>query len=211
MRLRKVKDVEEKIKDYEGLIIFDLENNKGKWHKLFSNNNPIHIEIGMGKGKFIMQLAKENPNINYIGCELSNSIIYKAAKKIKEENLNNLLLVNCDALKLASIFEKGEIEKIYLNFSDPWPKSRHEKRRLTSKDFINVYKQILNRGSIIEFKTDNRSLFEYSVISMNTENLKFIDISLDLHHSNYEHIVTTEYEDRFNNLGNVIYYIKVEV
>lgn len=209
MRLRKVKNVEEKIKEYEGFIIFEPESKKGSWHKLFGNNNPIHMEIGMGKGKFIMEMAQKNPNINYIGCELSESIIYKAAKKMV--GIPNLLLINYDALKLDSVFEKCEISKIYLNFSDPWPKSRHEKRRLTSDAFLNVYEKILKDNSEIEFKTDNRGLFEYSVISLNKKGYEFLDISFDLHNSQKEDIVTTEYEDRFSQMGNVIYYIKVKV
>lgn len=209
MRLRKVKNVEEKIKDYDGLIIFNPESNKGSWQKLFHNNNPIHMEIGMGKGKFIMQMAKTNPNINYIGCELSESIIYKAAKQM--EGIDNLLLINYDASKLADVFEKTEIQKIYLNFSDPWPKSRHEKRRLTSSTFLKVYESILPENAEIEFKTDNRGLFEYSLISFNKACYEFEEVSLDLHNSEKENIITTEYEDKFSSKGNVIYYIKVKV
>lgn len=209
MRLRKVKNVEEKIKDYEGLIIFNPESKKGSWQELFHNNNPIHMEIGMGKGKFIMQMAQNNPNINYIGCELSESIIYKAAKQM--EGIDNLLLINYDASKLAEVFEKTEIQKIYLNFSDPWPKSRHEKRRLTSSTFLKVYESILPENAEIEFKTDNRGLFEYSLISFNNAHYEFEEVSLDLHNSEKENIITTEYEDKFSSKGNVIYYIKVKV
>lgn len=209
MRLRKVKNVEEKIKDYEGLIIFNPEEQKGLWHKLFRNNNPIHMEIGMGKGKFIMQMAQENPHINYIGCELSESIVYKAAKQM--QGIDNLLIINYDASKLSDVFSKGEVQKIYLNFSDPWPKSRHEKRRLTSSTFLKVYEEILPEKAEIEFKTDNRGLFEYSLISFNKANYDFEEVSLDLHNSGKENIITTEYEDKFSSIGNVIYYIKVKV
>lgn len=208
MRLRKVKNVEEKIKDYEGIIILEPEKNKGKWNELFGNNNPIHLEIGMGKGKFIREKAKREPNVNFIGCELVESIIYKAAKAV--DNLPNLLMINYDAIKLGEVFEKGEIAKIYLNFSDPWPKSRHEKRRLTSDKFLEVYKEIKANDGVIEFKTDNRGLFEYSVISLNNNGYEFLDISFDLHNSGREDIVTTEYEDRFSAKGNVIYFIKVK-
>ncbi len=211
MRLRKVKNVEEKIKKYSHIIIENPEEYKGKWHELFNNNNPIHLEIGMGKGKFIKTYAQTNPNINYIGCELSNSIIYKAGKQVDELKLDNLKMINIDALKLGDVFEDGEIDKIYLNFSDPWPKSRHEKRRLTSASFINVYKKIIKKDGEIEFKTDNRKLFEYSVISFHKENLEFLDLSLDLHNSGYENIITTEYEDKFTSLGNVIYFIKLKI
>lgn len=209
MRLRKVKDVDDKIKEYDGLIIFEPEKQKGSWHKLFKNDNPIQMEIGMGKGKFIREMALRNPDINFVGCELSKSILYKACKKLTD--IPNLLLINYDASKLEDVFSKGEIDKIYLNFSDPWPKSRHEKRRLTSDEFLKVYENILKDNSEIEFKTDNRGLFEYSVISLNKQGYDFLEISFDLHNSNKEDIVTTEYEDRFSNQGNVIYYIKVKV
>ena len=135
MHLRKVKDVEEKIKEYSDVVVFNPESNKGKWHDLFKNNNPIYLEIGMGKGKFIREHARRNPDINYIGCELSTSMCYKSAKEV--DNLNNLKILNYDAFKLEDVFESGEIDKIYLTFSDPWPKARHEKRRLTTDNVLN--------------------------------------------------------------------------
>lgn len=208
MRLRKVKNVEEKIKEFDGLIISEPEKHKGNWNKLFGNDNPIHLEIGMGKGKFIIEKAKREPNVNFIGCELVQSIIYKAAKSVKD--VPNLLMINYDALKLGEVFDKGEIGKIYLNFSDPWPKSRHEKRRLTSDSFLNVYREIKASDGVIEFKTDNRGLFEYSVMSLNNNGFEFLDVSFDLHNDGRENIVTTEYEDRFSARGNVIYFIKVK-
>lgn len=211
MRLRKVKNIEEKIKKYDDIIIFDALNYKGKWHTLFNNNNPIYLEIGMGKGKFILEHARRNPNINYIGCEVSDSVIYKAAEKYEkakeEENINNLLMINKDASLLNEIFENEEIEIIYLNFSDPWPKSRHAKRRLTSPSFLKVYKELLGQNGIIEMKTDNRHLFEYSLEMFNEEGFSFLDLSLDLHEDK-EDIITTEYEDRFTKLNQPIYYVK---
>ena len=119
-------------------------------------------------------------------------------------------MINYDALKLGGVFDKGEIAKIYLNFSDPWPKSRHEKRRLTSDSFLNVYREIKASDGVIEFKTDNRGLFEYSVMSLNNNGFEFLDISFDLHNDGRENIVTTEYEDKFSARGNVIYFIKVK-
>lgn len=211
MRLRKVKNIEEKIKKYDNIIIFDCENYKGKWHTLFNNNNPIYLEIGMGKGKFILEHARRNPNINYIGCEVSDSVIYKAAEKYdkvkEEEKINNLLMINKDASLLNEIFDFQEIEKIYLNFSDPWPKSRHAKRRLTSPSFLKVYKGLLGKSGCIEMKTDNRHLFEYSLKMFNEEGFSFLDLSLDLHEDR-EDIITTEYEDRFTKLNQPIYYIE---
>lgn len=211
MRLRHVKNIEEKIKEYSDIIIEDANRYLGKWHKFFNNNNPIYLEIGTGKGKFIIENAKRNPNINYIGCEINSSIIYKAAKSL-DEKLDNLLFINYDALLLNEVFDKNEIDKIYLNFSDPWPKNRHEKRRLTSTTFIDVYKNILNGDKVIEFKTDNRSLFEYSIMKFNELHLSINELSLDLHNDErFEDIITTEYEDKFLKENKVIYYMKVSL
>lgn len=210
MRLRRIKNIEEKILQYDNIIMLDPIQYKGKWNKLFKNDNPIYLEIGTGKGKFIMNNAIKNPNINYIGCEISDSVIYKAAKKINDQNINNLFLINIDAFKLGDVFEKNEIKQIFLNFSDPWPKSRHEKRRLTSEAFLNVYKEILVDDGFVEFKTDNRKLFEYSIMKFNELKYDILELSLDLH-SDYEDIITTEYEDKFTGLGQVIYFVKVRV
>lgn len=207
MRLRKIKNITEKIKKYEGTIAFNAKDNKGMWKKSFGNNNPVYLEIGTGKGNFIIENAKRNPEINYIGCEISDSVIYKAAKKA--EGISNLTLINEDAFSLTDIFEDNEIEKIFLNFSDPWPKSRHEKRRLTSPGFLNIYKRILIEKGIIEFKSDNQHLFEYSLIKFNEQKWDFLDLNLNLHKENDEDIITTEYEDKFKALGQPIYYIKV--
>lgn len=210
MRVRRIKNVEEKILKYDNIIMLDPASLKGKWRELFKNDNPIYLEIGMGKGQFIMNNALNNPDINYIGCELVNSVIYKAAKKISEKEIPNLYLINYDAFKLDEVFEKDEIEKIFLNFSDPWPKSRHEKRRLTSGEFLNVYKKFLVKDGLIEFKTDNRKLFEYSIMKFNELRYDILELSLDLH-SDKENIINTEYEDKFVALGQVIYFVKVRV
>ena len=214
MRLRKIKNIEEKIKNYSDIIVFDAVSKKGKWNSQFKNDNPIYLEIGMGKGKFLLEHARLNPNINYIGCELSDSVIYKAAEKAEkakqEENITNLLMINNDACMLNDIFSSGEVSKVYLNFSDPWPKSRHAKRRLTADTFLNVYKNLLGVDGIIEMKTDNRKLFEFSLTKFNEFGWIFEELSLDLH-SDKEDIITTEYEDRFVNLGQPIYYVKVRL
>lgn len=208
MRLRRIKNIEEKIKKYEGLIVFDCENNKGKWKKSFGNDNQIYLEIGMGKGKFILKHAMTNPDINYIGCEISDSVIYKAAEKA--EGVSNLLMINKDASLLNDIFEEKEISKIFLNFSDPWPKSRHAKRRLTSESFLSIYKKLLGVDGVVEMKTDNRKLFEYSLTKFNEAGWVFEELSLDLHQDK-EDIITTEYEDKFVGLGQVIYFVKVRI
>ena len=214
MRLRKIKNIEEKIKNHSDIIVFDAVSKKGKWNSQFKNENPIYLEIGMGKGKFLLEHARLNPNINYIGCELSDSVIYKAAEKAEkakqEENITNLLMINNDACMLNDIFSSGEVSKVYLNFSDPWPKSRHAKRRLTADTFLNVYKNLLGVDGIIEMKTDNRKLFEFSLMKFNEFGWIFEELSLDLH-SDKEDIITTEYEDRFVNLGQQIYYVKVRI
>ena len=207
MHLRKVKDVEEKIKEYSNIVVFEPEKNKGKWHEYFGNTNPIYLEIGMGKGKFIRENAIKNPGINYIGCELSTSMCYKSAKEA--DGINNLKIINYDAFKLEDVFSSGEVKQIFLTFSDPWPKARHEKRRLTTDNVLNTYKRILSKDGVIEFKTDNRLLFEYSVIQFTNNNFEILDLSLDLH-SSYDDVITTEYEEKFMEKGQVIYYIKVK-
>ena len=208
MRLRRIKGIEEKIKEYGDVIVFDPTSLKGKWKERFNNTNPIYLEIGMGKGNFICKSAKLNPDINYIGCEISDSVAYLASKKIR--GTNNILVINSDAMKLDEIFSEGEISKIYLNFSDPWPKKKHEKRRLTSKMFLDKYKELLGKGREIELKSDNRHFFEYSVMMFNKEGFEIEELSLDLH-SDYSDVVTTEYEEKFTSLNQPIYYVKVRI
>lgn len=208
MRRRNVKNAKQRVESHPELVILNPKEYKGKWKSLFNNDNPIYLEIGMGKGKFLLEHAKTNPNINYIGLEKFDSVIVQAVEKIYPCNLNNILLLNVDAEELLDIFEENEINKIFLNFSDPWPKNRHEKRRLSHANFLNRYEVILNGD--IEMKTDNRELFEFSLISYNENKWHFDELSLDLHHrSEDEYIITTEYEDRFTQKGNVIYFVKV--
>lgn len=211
MRLRKVKNVEEKILNFPGIIVYNAKDYNNKWNEYFQNDNPIYIEIGMGKGKFINEMARRNPDINFIGCEIEQSVLLKAAEKLKEENINNLRLINLDAKDIKEYFGKNEIDKLFLNFSDPWPKSRHEKRRLTFDTFLNSYLYILKEDGIIEMKSDNKKLFEYSLKKFNEFNFKFLEVNLDLHLENDEEIITTEYEDKFKSLGKPIYFIKLQV
>ena len=209
MRRRNVKNAKQRVESHPELVILNPKDYKGKWNILFKNDNPIYLEIGMGKGKFLLEHAKTNPNINYIGLEKFDSVIVQAVEKIYPCNLNNILLLNVDAEELLDIFDENEISKIFLNFSDPWPKNRHEKRRLSHANFLNRYQKIL-KGDI-EMKTDNRELFEFSLMSFNENKWKFEDLSLDLHHRNEdEKIITTEYEDRFTSKGNVIYFVKIK-
>ncbi len=206
MRLRNIKGSKEFIAS-NPFVIQQPTEEKGEWKNLFKNDNPIHIEVGMGKGQFIHQLASDNPNINYIGIEKFSSVLYRALEKRAETNLDNLFFLRLDAEILCEVFEKEEISRIYLNFSDPWPKDRHSKRRLTSPTFLGCYDQFLAPDGELIFKTDNRDLFDFSVISVKeTKPWKIKDVTYDLHHSEYlEGNIMTEYENRFVSLGNPIH------
>lgn len=205
MRLKNIKGASEKI--LKGKYFIKEPNTyKGKWNTLFKNNNPIYIEIGMGKGNFIIKNAIENPNINYIGIEMYDSVILRAVEKSNELELNNLYLIRMDARLINDIFDK-EIDLIYLNFSDPWPKDRHAKRRLTSPIFLSRYDNIFKKNKRIIMKTDNRGLFDYSVESLKEYGYNIKDISYDLH-KDKENIITTEYEDKFTNMGIKINYVE---
>jgi len=208
MRQRNVKNKKEIINNSKYIILNPSEY-KNSWQSVFGNTNPIYIEIGMGKGDFILQNAIRYPNINFIGIEKYDSIIALAIKKIEKNELSNLRLVRMDALNILDVFSK-EISKIYLNFSDPWPKDRHVKRRLTSDVFLSRYDKIFIDEPIIEFKTDNRGLFEYSLISFNNNGYVITEISLDLHHSNKDDNIMTEYERKFSMENHCIYYVKVQ-
>lgn len=203
MRLKNIKGASERI--LEGKYFINNPNEyKGKWHKLFNNNNPIYIEIGMGKGNFIIKNAIENPNINYIGIEMYDSVILRTVEKTNELELNNLYLIRMDARLIEEVFDK-EIDLIYLNFSDPWPKERHAKRRLTSPRFLARYDNIFRGDNHIIMKTDNLDLFNYSVDSLKEYGYTINEISNDLHKEK-DNIITTEYEDKFTSKGMKINY-----
>ncbi len=202
MRLRNVKGASDKIEN-SSYIVKDYKDYKGKYKKLFNNNNPIHIEIGMGKGDFIINMAKTYPNINFIGIEKFDSVIVRALEKIDNE-IPNLKLIRMDAIEIEDVFYK-EIDVIYLNFSDPWPKNRHEDRRLTSKKFLSRYDNLFSNDKVIIMKTDNRNLFEYSLISFVDYGYKIDYISLNLANSNDLNNIETEYEKKFKKLGMTIY------
>lgn len=202
MRLKHIKDAD-KIINKSAYIIENPEEYKGKWNKLFNNENNIEIEIGTGKGKFIIEKAIQNPNINFIGIEKYDSPLVSAVKKLEELDINNLRLICYDALTIDSIFDR-EISKIYLNFSDPWPKKRHTKRRLTSDRFLEKYDLIFKDTKRIEMKTDNDDLFLYSCESLTNYGYKIIEKD-----TNHISDITTEYEDKFRNIGKNINYINV--
>ena len=188
-----------------GLSINEPQQLKGKWNEEFGNNNPIRIEIGMGKGKFITQLAIENPNVNYVGIEKYSSVLIRAIEKCEELDVPNLRFIRMEAEYICDVFEHGEVDRIYLNFSDPWKKNKQAKRRLTHKRFLDRYKAVLKQGDYIWFKTDNKALFDFSLNSFAEENFKLENISLDLHNSKFEGNVMTEYEQRFSEQGMPIY------
>lgn len=199
MRLRNIKGAD-KIIEISKYVILNPEENKGKWQSIFGNDNPINIEIGMGKGDFIIGMAKSNPNINFIGIEMYDSVIVKAVEKLENENIPNLKLLRMDATLIENVFDK-EINLIYLNFSDPWPKKRNAKRRLTHERFLKRYDNIFKNHKVIYMKTDNTSLFEFSLESLSEYGYKLKNISLDLHSSNYEGNIMTEYEKKFSSKG----------
>ena len=203
MRIRNLKNTEELVNNSSYLIKNPIDY-KGNWNKVFNNSNPIHLEIGMGKGNFIINMALKHPNINFIGVELHTNVIARACKKLEELNINNLKLINVNADSLDDIFDK-EIDLIYLNFSDPWPKKRNAKRRLTSELFLNIYDKLFKNEKIIKLKTDNKGLFESSIISLTNYGYLINDISLDLHNTDIDN-VETEYETKFKNMGiNILY------
>ena len=207
MRLKYVKGATEKIEKSPYLIL-NPSDFKGKYNELFNNNNPIYIEIGMGKGTFIYENALKYPYINFIGIEKYDSVMVRAIEKVENEEIKNLKFIRIDARKIEVIFNK-EIDRIYLNFSDPWPKSRHEKRRLSSSNFLEKYDNIFKKEKRIIMKTDNRKLFEFSVISFTNYGYKINDISLDLHNDDIKNNIETEYEKKFSSMGYPIYKIDV--
>lgn len=208
MRLRNIRGSREVIAA-SPYVIHEEETRSGTWRTIFGNDHPIHIEIGMGKGKFIMSLAKQNPRVNYVGIEKYSSVLLRALEKMDQEEppLSNLYFIRMDAEQIGKVFAKDEVGRIYLNFSDPWPKDRHAKRRLTSTEYLARYNQILARDGRIEFKTDNRPLFDFSVSSVKDAGWTLDAVTYDLHHDPklLAGNVMTEYEERFSALGNPIH------
>ena len=211
MRVRKRKGAEEHLANHPQYVILEPEAAKGKWRELFGNDNPIHIEVGSGKGAFITGMAQQNPDINYIGIDIQLSVLSYALDKVLTSGAENVKLLRVDGSSLTNYFEDGEVDMMYLNFSDPWPKSRHEKRRLTYKTFLDTYKQILPENGEIHFKTDNRGLFEYSLSSFSQYGMVLNKVWLDLHASDYEGNVMTEYERKFSEKGQVLYRVEAQL
>ncbi|MBP5472751.1 MAG: tRNA (guanosine(46)-N7)-methyltransferase TrmB [Lachnospiraceae bacterium] len=207
MRLKNVPGCRERIADSEYVIPEEeLVQTAGKWNERFEKPAPIRIEIGMGKGRFLHGLALQNPDINYIGIEKYSAVLLRAVQKMEEDPKPNLRFVRMDAETIADVFAPGEVDRIYLNFSDPWPKDRHAKRRLPSREFLARYDKILVDGGRIEFKTDNRILFDWAVEQLEDTKWKADLITYDLHADPalLEGNVMTEYEERFSSMGNPI-------
>ncbi len=203
MRLRHVKNAFEDLANDTKYFVLNPKDYHGKWAlEVFKNNNPIHIEIGCGKGQFMMGLAKHFPDINFIAIEKYDSVLVRCLEKVSQDDIPNLKLVLLDALMLKEVFDKGEVEEIYLNFSDPWPKTRHAKRRLTSYIYLDIYRNILASDGAIIQKTDNRSLFESSLESLSQNDWYLTNISLELHKTDLFNI-TTEYEDKWSPKGPI--------
>lgn len=191
------------------MMTMDPASFKGRWQERFAKSQPLQVEVGMGKGQFIIGMAKAHPEINFIGLEIESTVAAIALKNALPEQLPNLTLVRGDGAGLDTYFEDGSIDRLYLNFSDPWPKTRHEKRRLTYKTFLANYQQVVKPGGGLEFKTDNQGLFEYSLTSLNNFGMIFDGVWLNLHESpENEGNVETEYEQRFASLGQPIYKLK---
>ena len=206
MRLRNIPGAQEVVANSE-FCIQNPSELKGKWNKFLNNNNPIHIEVGMGKGRFIMDLAALNPDINYIGIERYTSVILRAVQKMDENPLPNVHFICIDAAELPEVFDADEVSRIYLNFSDPWPKDRHARRRLTSHEFLDRYDKFLSKDGRIEFKTDNQDLFTFSLEEIENSPIWHLDVlTRDLHNDPVlcEGNVMTEYEEKFSSLGNPI-------
>ena len=208
MRMRKKKNCDVRMERCSEYWIKNQDEYKGKWQSIFGNNNPIHLEIGCGKGDFVTGMASLYPDINFVAIEKVEDVLVMAMEKVASADLPNVKFISADAEKIEDIFEKGEISRIYLNFSDPWKKNKQAKRRLTHKNFLDRYKKVLNEGDYIWFKTDNKALYEFSLNSFAQENYKMRNITFDLHSSGFEGNVMTEYEKRFTELGMPIYRVE---
>ena len=206
MRLRNIPGANDVIAS-SPYVIQEPIDKKGNQKENFPKNQPIHIEIGMGKGKFIHELAKRNPEINYIGIERYSSVLLRAVQKMEENPLDNLKFIRMDAREIEEVFDKGEVDRIYLNFSDPWPKDRHAKRRLPSRQFLARFDQILKKDGVIEFKTDNKDLFTFAEEEVEPAGWEIVAITYDLHKDEKmcEGNIMTEYEEKFSSMGNPIY------
>ena len=212
MRLRNIPRAESVLRECKE-VVKNASEHKNHWKKVFGNAHPVHIEIGMGKGQFLLTLARRNPELNYIGIERYSSVLLRAVEKYEklsadmQKPLPNIRFICMDAREITEVFAPGEVGKIYLNFSDPWPKARHARRRLTSSDFLALYDQILTSDGTVEFKTDNRVLFDFSVEEVKASSLfELTGLTYDLHHDSSMNAgnIMTEYEEKFSSAGGAI-------
>lgn len=206
MRLRNITGSREMIAESR-FVVHEPQEYKGRWSELFGNDHPLRIEIGMGKGRFIMDLARMHPEINYVGIEKYSSVLLRGIQKMETDPLPNLYFIRMEAEEIADVFGREEVERIYLNFSDPWPKDRHAKRRLPSREFLKRYDEILVRDGVIEFKKDNEDLFRFALEEIAPAGWQLLQMTEDLHHDEkmLAGNVMTEYEEKFSALGNPIY------
>lgn len=210
MRVRNKPEALAKLAQYPQYVITNPADYKGKWQALFPSEQPLHIEVGSGKGRFINEMAKAHPDINYIGIEMNKNVLVNALDHLIESQVPNLKLLLVDGRDLVEYFADGEVNQLYLNFSDPWPKKRHEKRRLTYRTFLNTFERILQDKGEIHFKTDNQKLFEYSLCSFSQYGMTLKQVWLDLHHSDFEGNIMTEYEEKFSSQGQPIYRVEAQ-
>jgi len=205
MRRRRKPGAKEKLLSHHNIVFERPEELKGKWHQYFQNHKQIHVELGTGKGQFITDLARLNPEINYVGIEIKEEVLLKAVEKVKEKELKNIVFLWYDVNRIEEVFVPGEINRIYINFCDPWPKKRWAKRRLTHRTFLEKYCNLLQPEGDIYFKTDNEHLFEFSLNEFSLWDFRLKNITFDLHNSEFENNVTTEYEDKFSKMGIKIF------
>ncbi|WP_226583846.1 tRNA (guanosine(46)-N7)-methyltransferase TrmB [Halobacillus litoralis] len=206
MRLRNKPWADDFLKEQDDIVVQQPFEHKGQWGELFEEpKQPLHLEIGSGKGQFIAGMGRQHPEINFVGLEFVKSVIVGAVKKVIKADTKNVRMVNENAKDLRELFEDKEIDHIYLNFSDPWPKNKHEKRRLTFKTFLEQYEAVLKPGGQVTLKTDNKGLFEYSLVSFSEYGMILEDVSVDLHADQDPLNVPTEYEEKFSAKGQPIY------
>ncbi len=210
MRVRKIKGAYEELVTYDNVFVEKPEAHRGNWKEVFGNENPIHAEFGGGKGRFIIEMAKKYPDVNFIMVDVITEVILKAAQRAAKEALPNLRMIMIDLNEVNDYFEENELTRIYLNFSDPWPKKRHYKRRLTYRDFMKKYQNVLKEDGWINFKTDNQSLFEFSLNEFCELDMIMKNITLDLHDKEDPDNVMTEYEEKFSKKGFHIYRVEAK-
>ena len=212
MRQRKIKDVEERLLNYTQFMVENPLEQKGRWREVFGNDHPLYMELGCGKGQFIMGYAKAHPEWNFLAIEGQDSVALRALQKAAKEELPNVRFVIAYVKDIRDMFEDGELDGMFLNFSDPWPKERHAKRRLTYSQRLLQYRQILGEGGQIQFKTDNEGLFDFTLEQIEEAEMEILEMSRDLHNSEFaEKNITTEYEDKFAGRGKNINYVKIRV